>query len=613
VFVELSVVERRYHAVMEVLAAGATKTDVAARYGVSRQSVHEWVRRYQADGLGGLTDRSHRPTRHPAQMPTEVEAAVCELRRVHPRWGQRRLRYELGRSGCPGPVPSEASIYRLLVRRGLIEPKRRRRRREDYRRWERPGSMQLWQLDVMGGVFLTSGAECKLVTGVDDHSRFLVIAAVVPRATGRAVCAAFAAALAEYGVPDEILTDNGKQFTGRFGHPRPATEVLFDRICRENGITHRLTGIRSPTTTGKVERFHQSLRRELLDDHPPFTDLPAAQAAIDIWRTDYNSLRPHQSLDMATPASRFQPASADGLPLRLPAGLVAVTDAVGEPAAEPVAERPAEPPAVPAIAEPPEVVVSAEELVGPPDAVELDRMVPPSGNLAVGRQQFWFGPRLAGQQLTLWMDSTTVHISLDGLRVKTVPSRLNTADLARLRSTPGSRPAGPPPAPRAAGPLAARLPIQVDRTANAVGVVSLAGTAVPIGFQYAGRRVTLRLDGPLLHLIVDGVLTRTMPAPVPADQRYRLRDARLAGPLPAPPVGPARVQRKVSSRGGIQVCNQRVQVGMTHARKIVTVEVDQTVLRILDSTGTVLTVVARTNTEEVTRHKAYGTMNRTTG
>ena len=425
-----------------------------------------------------------------------------------------------------------------------------------------------------------------------------MIAAVVPRATGRAVCAAFAAALAEYGIPEEVLTDNGKQFTGRFGHPRPATEVLFDRICRENGITHRLTGVRSPTTTGKIERFHQSLRRELLDDHPPFADLPAAQAAIDTWRHDYNTTRPHQSLDMATPASRFRSAPIDGLPLQLPAGLV------------PVAEPVVEPPAVAASPQPPEIVVSAEELVGPPDAVELDRVVPPSGNLAVGRQQFWLGSRLAGQQVSMWMDSTTVHISLDGVRVKTVPSRLNTADLARLRGTPGSRPAGPPPAPRAAGPLASRLPIQVDRTANAVGVVSLAGRSIPIGFPHAGRRVTMRLDGPLLHLIVDGVLTRTMPAPVPAEQRYRIRDARLAGPLPAPPTGPARVHRKVSSRGGIQVCNQRVQVGMTHARKIVTVEVDQTVFRILDSVGAVLTVVARTNSQEVTRHKAYGTMTR---
>jgi transposase InsO family protein len=127
--------------------------------------------------------------------------------------------------------------------------------------------MQLWQLDIVGGVFLTDGTECKVVTGVDDHSRFCVTATVVVRATGRAVCLAFAEALRRYGVPDEVLTDNGKQFTDRFGK---GGEVLFDRICRDNAITHRLTEPSSPTTTGKVERFHGSLRREFLNHSEPF-------------------------------------------------------------------------------------------------------------------------------------------------------------------------------------------------------------------------------------------------------------------------------------------------------------------------------------------------------
>ena len=103
--------------------------------------------------------------------------------------------------------------------------------------------MELWQLDIVGGVFLADGTEAKVVTGVDDHSRYCVIATVVARATGRAVCLAFAAALRRYGVPDEVLTDNGKQFTDRFGK---GGEVLFDRICRDNGITHRLTQPRLP-------------------------------------------------------------------------------------------------------------------------------------------------------------------------------------------------------------------------------------------------------------------------------------------------------------------------------------------------------------------------------
>src|SRR3954466_15397641 len=147
----------------------------------------------------------------------------------------------------------------------------------------------------------------RIVTGVDDHSRYCVLASVVERATGRAVCVAFSQALERYGAPEEVLTDNGKQPTDRFGR---GGEVLFDKICRRNGITHRLTQPRSPTTTGKIERFHQTLRRELLDDARPFTSPLAAQAAIDDWVRDYNAQRPHQSLDTAapvTPAERFQP------------------------------------------------------------------------------------------------------------------------------------------------------------------------------------------------------------------------------------------------------------------------------------------------------------------
>jgi transposase-like protein len=228
VLVELSVVEQRYRAVLEV-RSGSSVSEVAARLGVSRQAVHRWLGWYREHGLAGLSDRSSRPHCSPGQTPAVVEALICELRRTHPRWGARRLVHELGARGCPGPVPSVATVHRVLIRHGLVEPVSRRRRREDYKRWSRRGPMQLWQLDIVGGVLLRDGTECKVITGVDDHSRFCVIAAVVPRATGRTVCQAFAAALARHGIPDEVLTDNGKQFTGRFGHPR-AGEVLFDRI-----------------------------------------------------------------------------------------------------------------------------------------------------------------------------------------------------------------------------------------------------------------------------------------------------------------------------------------------------------------------------------------------
>ncbi len=194
-------------------------TEVAERFGVSRQAVHRWLGWYRTLGLDGLADRSHRPNSHPAQTTPEAEAPICELRRTHP-------------NGCPDPIPSVSTIYRVLVRHGLVDATPRRRRREDYRRWQRAGPMELWQLDIVDGIRLADGSETKIVTGVDDHSRFCVIATVVRRATGRAVCTAFAEALREYGVPDEVLTDNGQAVTGRFTRPRPA-EVLFERICRE--------------------------------------------------------------------------------------------------------------------------------------------------------------------------------------------------------------------------------------------------------------------------------------------------------------------------------------------------------------------------------------------
>ena len=182
--------------------------------------------------------------------------------------------------------------------------------------------MQLWQLDITGSVFLTDGTELKLISGIDDHSRFCVIADVVRRATARAVCRAFITAMLAYGIPDEVLSDNGKQFTGRFGKPRPA-EVLFERICRRNGIRQLLTRPYSPTTTGKVERWHQTLQTEFLNDAGPFATIEDAQGAVDNWREEYNDRRPHQTLDMACPADKFRSSATagDALTLWAPADL----------------------------------------------------------------------------------------------------------------------------------------------------------------------------------------------------------------------------------------------------------------------------------------------------
>lgn len=299
------VTEHRYRAVLQVLD-GVPKAQVAREFGASRQSVHAWVIRYEASGLPGLADRSRRPLTSPNELAPEMVAMICELRRTYPRWGAQRIAHELTLRGVASP-PSRSSVYRILVRHGLVAAQQQNHKRK-YRRWQRDAPMQLWQIDIMGGVFLADGRECKLVTGIDDHARFVVMATVVTEPSIRSVCDAFIEAMARYGVPSEVLTDNGKQFTGRYTKPYPA-EVLFERICRENGITTRLTKPRSPTTTGKIERFHKTLRRELLDAAGPFPSIEAAQEAIDAWVNGYNYSRPHQSLAMATPATVFRPGA----------------------------------------------------------------------------------------------------------------------------------------------------------------------------------------------------------------------------------------------------------------------------------------------------------------
>ncbi len=171
--VELGLVEQRYQAVLEVLNDGATVSDVARRSGVARQTVHEWLRRYAARGLPGLVDRPSKPLSCPHQMHPQVEARVVELRRAHPGWGPRTIAHRLAREGVDA-VPGLSSIYRCLVRHGLITPQARRRRRADYKRWERGRAMELWQMDISGGVRLADGSQAKLVTGIADHSRFCV-------------------------------------------------------------------------------------------------------------------------------------------------------------------------------------------------------------------------------------------------------------------------------------------------------------------------------------------------------------------------------------------------------------------------------------------------------
>jgi transposase InsO family protein len=569
--------EQRYRAVLEVLD-GQPVTEVASRYGVSRQSIYTWKAKYAAGGFEALRESSRRPRTSPTRIASDVEALACEMRRAHPRWGARRISHELTRTGVPA-APARATVHRILVRNGLVLPQEQRHQRK-YKRWQRETPMHLWQLDLVGGIYLADGRECKMLTGIDDHSRYVVIAEVLVTPSGRAVADAFLRAMRTFGVPAEVLTDNGKQFTGRFTRPRPA-EVLFERVCRENGITAKLTKPYSPTTTGKIERWHQTLRRELLDGCGPFSTMAVAQAAISEWVRAYNHARPHQSLDMATPASLFrpnqQPEPTTVVPAQRPESTVATPD--------------------------PGLLLAPTS-----GAVEFETVVSAGGQVGVipSVQRVRLGAEHAGALVRVWADEHTVHVLIDGKPAKTVPSNLDAEHLHQLRLR-GARSAGPPPAQaavRRVGDLPVYAALEVDRTVDGNGLINLAGQRVKVGSELIGCRITARIDGHLLHVVRDGVLAKTLPSPFPADERPRLMGVRVAAPqLPPPPSGGVSVERKVPRDGVVMVARQRLRVGRTHAGRIVTIYVGDTHFRVTYE-GAELSLHARNDQHPVKRWKA---------
>jgi transposase InsO family protein len=453
----MGLVEQRYKAVLEVLD-GATVVDVARRNGVARQTVHDWLRRYGRDGLAGLADASSKPQSCPHQMAPEVEARILELRRAHPGWGPRTIGHRLGRDGVD-PVPGRSSIYRCLVRHGLITPQARRKRRSDYKRWERSRAMELWQMDIVGGVILSGGGEAKIVTGVDDHSRFCVSAHVVARATAVPTCDALALAMRTHGVPDQVLTDNGKVFTGRFG---PGTgEVLFDRICRENGIKHLLTAPRSPTTTGKVERFHKTLRAEFLTGKV-FASIEEAQAALDTWVSHYNTERPHQSIGMVAPIERFRLAE----------------------------RRPLEP----------EVPAAAEAVAPPPGAAT--RRVGAKGTISFAAVTYKAGMWLAGQDVAVVCDGGLVQLHHRGVLIAT-HARRHSLD----KQAAGLRRGAPTPAPGRPTATVASVTRKVDSSGN----VCFAGAHYRAGSHYRRRQVQVAVVGDMVEISIGKELIRKFP------------------------------------------------------------------------------------------------------
>lgn len=283
--------------------------ELCRRFGISAPTGYKWLRRYAAAGPAGLREQSRRPRHSPARTLPAVEAAVLELWERHRAWGGRKLAARLRAQGQQ-PVPAPSTITAILRRHGKLGTAGAAPQGA-FRRFEAAAPNALWQLDFKGH-FATGGARCHPLTLLDDHSRYALALQACGDERTSTVKQALSARFARYGLPDRILVDNGSPWGDTAAHPYTPLSVWWLRL----GIAVSHSRPYHPQTLGKDERFHRTLGAELLR-WQRFRDLDHCQRAFDRWRQVYNHERPHEALDDAVPASRYQP-SPRPFPARLP-------------------------------------------------------------------------------------------------------------------------------------------------------------------------------------------------------------------------------------------------------------------------------------------------------
>jgi len=272
------------------------------RFQISRKTGYKWLRRYREANVSGLQDRSRRPLHSPQRSAVEIEAKVLAVRDEHPAWGARKIGTRLEvLSG--GEVPAGSTIHAILRRHGRVN-RSESSKYQPWQRFEREAPNQLWQMDFKGHFALGNGQRCHPLGMVDDHSRFALCLQACRNQQGETVQQQLTVTFRRYGLPEAILMDNGSPWGNDREHPYTPLTVWLLRLGV--GVRHGRPG--HPETQGKQERFHRTLKAEVLAG-PMLGDFGKVQARFDQWRQVYNHERPHQALGMAVPASRYQVSS----------------------------------------------------------------------------------------------------------------------------------------------------------------------------------------------------------------------------------------------------------------------------------------------------------------
>ena len=297
---ESTVMSQRAEFVSFASAPTANVSDLCRRFGISRQTGYKWLRRAAVVGGQALMDSSRRPVNSPRQTPAGMEAHVIAVRERFPYYGGRKIRRILLREGIEQP-PAASTITAILNRNDLLSPYRRRIR--NWQRYEEPASNALWQMDFKGHVPMSKG-RCHPLTVLDDHSRFCICLAACPDEQASTVRKHLTAAFERYGLPERMLMDNGAPWgsSGQALHTRFTAWLIRVGTSVSHGRPYH------PQTQGKDERFHRTLKLEVIDQRPVWHDGAEMQLAFDSYRPLYNFERPHEALNLEPPASRYAPS-----------------------------------------------------------------------------------------------------------------------------------------------------------------------------------------------------------------------------------------------------------------------------------------------------------------
>jgi transposase InsO family protein len=302
---ERSTMSLRLDFVQQALLEGANIRALCRSFAISPKTAYKWLTRYRQAGADALADASRRPHQRCLwQTTSAIEERIIALRHEHPDWGARKLHRRLEVLGV-GPLPAPSTITAILHRHHLIAPEQSARH-QPWQRFEAASPNDLWQMDFKGDFPLRCGQQCYPLTALDDHSRFSLVLKACTDERRETVQAHLVDTFRAYGLPRAILSDNGAPW-GTCGQEGVTGYTKLGVWLLQLGVHLWHSRVRHPQTLGKDERFHQSLKREVLAHYPEgFPGLADCQRAFDLWQQVYNFERPHQALGLAVPAEHYQ-------------------------------------------------------------------------------------------------------------------------------------------------------------------------------------------------------------------------------------------------------------------------------------------------------------------